>query len=152
MPAISEFIRGLSIWGPIPVGAALAPTFDQVAGIPLVTPYWQPELDRATAVISGIACIAAYALQIRSSMHRRRFVLTVSLIVFAVGFVACGAIYGLKLPEYVNGRLATDAVVYLNRLLYTVTFASLGVALMGVYLLFRRQREPRTVARERPPG
>ena len=67
-------------------------------------------------------------------------VLSVSLIVFILGFVACGAIYILKLPEHISGRLAKDALVYLNLIMYILTFASLGVALMGVYLLFKRNR------------
>ena len=70
-------------------------------------------------------------------------VLSVSLIVFILGLVACGAIYILKLPEHINGRLAKDALVYLNFVMYILTFASLGVALMGAYLLFKRNRVAR---------
>ena len=130
-----NFVNSLPVWGPVAVGAALVPTYQDVAALELLSKYWQPQLDRATAVLSGLGAICAYALLRKSAATKRRWTLIGSIVVLALSFVGCLFFKITSLSDRFVDTLVVDVIVYCNIVLYVVLFVSFGVALMVVYLL-----------------
>ena len=138
-PSLVDFLKGLPVWGPLAVGAALAPTLDQLVSFVLVTDYWQPGLNRSASVISGLTCVAAYALALRMTVEKRRRVLCFTLVLFVSFLLLCILIQVTDLPSYAGSPIAADLIVFANVVFYLGIFASFAMILVVSYfLMFRR--------------
>ena len=140
-PTLREFIRGISVWGPITIAAVLTPTLDQLLSFVLVSNYWQPNLDRSAGVIAGLVCIATYGCCLRMRMIKRRKLLMYGLMFFALSLVGCAFIQITDVPNYVDGRFYKDSVVAINVGLYVLVHVAFSVILMQSYLIIFRKSD-----------
>ena len=129
------FINSLPVWGPLAVGAALVPTYQDIFALELVSEYWQPGLNQASAVLSGLGASCTYALLFESEASKRKWTLIGSVIGLIISLAACLLFKALSLADRFRDTLVVDVINGSNLILYVVVFVSFSVVLMGVYLL-----------------
>lgn len=129
------FLKGLAAWGPLTVAAALAPHLDQLVSFPLISDYWQPNLDRTAALVASFASIVTYALGCRTTLLRIRRVVKFFVVVFGVAFLTCIFLQIHDVSAHLSGRFLKDIVVYVHVVVYVGMFVSFAVVLVGGYFL-----------------
>ena len=89
MPGLSDFAKRWEAWGiPAAIGV-LAPWYEKVLAFPLISPYWQPELNTFCTVAGAIAAVIAFALFLGQPKKVVTGWLYHMLVLLIAAFLAC---------------------------------------------------------------
>lgn len=87
MPNLTDFAKRWEAWGiPTAIGV-LAPWYEKVFAFPMISPYWQPELNTFCTLAGAIAAVIAFAIflhrpkkVVKSWLYRMLMLLFVTLL------------------------------------------------------------------------
>lgn len=146
LPSIRELVSGWPTWALPGIVSLLSPWITQLMRFPLISDYYQPQLNSATTVLVAAAFLGTYAFLVREAVKTKKAWLRRAAGALIVSFVACILIPVLLGQGWSIPTVVVDMVNVLHILFYVAFFGAFSVALMDAFLLvpsIRPQRQRR---------
>lgn len=134
-PSLRDFVFGWPSWALPGILSLLSPWLAQLMSLPLISDYYQPQLNSATSGLVAAAFICAYALILRESEKAKRAWLLRFALVFIVSFGVCLLTPVLLSQGWNLPTLLVDLINVIHILFYVLLFCTFSVGLMIAFLL-----------------
>lgn len=135
VPSLRELVLGWPSWALPGILSLLSPWLAQLMRLPLISDYYQPQLNAATSGLVSAAFLCAYALVVRESENVKRAWLLRAALVFIASFGVCLLTPVLLSQGWKIPTLIVDLINAIHVLFYIVLFCTFSVGLMIAFII-----------------